>query len=110
MISYKVSLPPPLSLAESRNDEDEEMPVSIPIEMEIEVTILEDTDEEGLYQDTTTLLKHFDFSKVKNMKDDSDLKEMNGGRRSISKGVRKGYEFRGVDITVSKVISEDLGM
>ncbi len=85
------------------------MPVSIPIEMEIEITILEDTDEEGLYQDTTTLLKHFDFTKIKNMKDDRELNEMNGGRRSISKVVRKGYEFKGVDITVSTIISEDPG-
>ena len=85
------------------------MPVSIPIEMEIEVTILEDADDDGLYQDTTALLKTFDFTKIRNMKDDTDLNEMNGGRRSISQVVRKGSEFRGVDITVGKIISEDPG-
>lgn len=80
--------------------------------MDIEVTILRDTDEDELYLDTKTLLQHFDLRKVKDMKDDGASKndEEGIGKRKLSHHVRKGYEFRGVNITVSKKVSEDPGL
>jgi hypothetical protein len=79
--------------------------------MEIEVTILNDTDEDELYFDTKTLLQHFDMSKVKDMKNDvaATSEGGNGGERKLSRRVRKGYEFRGVNITVSQKVSDDPG-
>lgn len=83
------------------------MPISIPIEMEIEVTVL-GMDEDELYQDTKTLLSHFDLTKVKDMKDDKQEKE-EAANRKLQRKVRKGYEFRGVDITVSNKLILDSG-
>ena len=85
--------------------------------MEIEVTILNDTDEDELYFDTKTLLQHLDFSKVKDMKNDgaaSSGGEGGIGERKLSQQlshrVRKGYEFKGVNITVSHKVSNDPGL
>ena len=92
-------------------EDEEQTPISIPIEMDIEVTILKDTDEDELYQDTKTLLVGFDLSKVKDMKNDgreNELERENTGRK-LHHRVRKGYEFRGVDLTVSHKLLSDPG-
>ena len=92
------------------DDDDESVPISIPIEVEIEVTILNDTDEDELYEDTKALLQHLDLSKVKDMKkEQSEGEQQKGGANRKLRQVRKGYEFRGMDITVSKKLSEDPG-
>ena len=97
-------------LAAGPENEDEEMPISIPIEMEIEICIVEDTNEEDLYTDTKTLLEHLDFSKIKNMKTDAagDTAEGGVGVRFSSRA-RKGYEFRGVALTMSEKVYSDPG-
>lgn len=91
---------------DGNRESEEQMPISIPIEMEIEVTILQDTDEDDLYDMTKSFLMSFDLSKVKEMKvdgsktgqeDDVKLQRYNSRR----KRVREGYEFRGLDITMS---------
>lgn len=86
------------------------MPISIPIEMEIEICIVEDANEEDLYTDTKTLLEHLDFSKIKNMKNDNASDTTKGGvGKRFSRKVRKGYEFRGVDLTMSEKVYSDPG-
>lgn len=92
------------------HDAEDQVPISIPIEMEIELTVLEDGDEDELYQDTKSLLRHFDLSKVKNMKDgETSGRERAQSQLKLHRRVRKGYEFRGMDITMSERVYDDPG-
>lgn len=78
--------------------------------MKIEVTILHDDADEKLYDDTKTLLQHLDLSKLKDMKDHRAAlgeNEASWDKRRFSRSVRKGYEFKGVNITVSKEVMDD---
>ena len=83
--------------------------ISIPIEMEIKVAILRDTDEAELHEDTKTLIKCLDSTEVKDMETDEPASDSQGVRRTrkLSQSVRKGHEFSGINITVSKKVSED---
>ena len=98
-----------VAITENLEDEDQ-MPISIPIEMEIEVTILDNVDEDELYLDTRTLLGHLDLTKVKEVKGDDKGGDIERTESKIFKRARKGYEFRGVDITASERMLTDPGM
>ncbi len=86
------------------------MPISIPIEMDIEVTILIEDEEDDLYLCTKNFIKTFDFSKVKDIGDDSRRRGVGaefGLQKSLNKRVRQGYEMRGVDITMSDKVYDN---
>lgn len=68
------------------------------------MAILDDMDEDELYQDTRALLQKLDLTKIK------DMKSSNHGDSRLFGPVRQGYELRGVDITVSAKMREDPGM
>ena len=83
------------------------MPISIPIEMEIELSIVNAVDEDELYISTRDLLRHLDLSKVKNMNNEKNDASGSWNHSRLSKRVRQGYEFRGVDITMTDKIYDD---
>ncbi len=90
-------------------DSDDTLPISIPIEMEIEVTIL-NTDEEDLYMTTKSFIRNFDLSRIKDMKDATDDQDRDRRPSKIGRRVRQGYEYRGMDFTMSdKVYNEHEG-
>ena len=81
--------------------EDDTLPVSIPIEMEIEVTVMY-VDEDDLYQTTKMFLNNFDLSRIKDMKEATKSGQTMARQNSkICKRVRQGYEYRGMDFTMS---------
>ena len=73
------------------------------------MAILRDTDEAELHQDTKTLIKCLDLTKVKDMEADEPASDGQVVRRTrkLSLSVRKGHELRGINITVSKKVSDD---
>ena len=82
-------------------DSDDTLPVSIPIEMEIEVTILY-VDQEDLYETTKSFINNMDLSRIKDMKDATERDAGRDRRPSkIGRRVREGYEWRGMDFTMS---------
>ena len=109
------------TLVDVNSDLDDSMPISIPIEMEIQVSILS-TDQDELYASTKSLLSHFDLSKVKHMKMPNEsaentvevktenMAEMKTCQNKLSRRIRKGYEFRGVDITMSDKVYNGQGI
>jgi len=70
--------------------------------MEIEVTVLLG-DEDDLYLTTKTFLNNFDLSRIKDMKEATKSGQTTMARQNskICKRVRQGYEYRGMDFTMS---------
>ena len=98
---------------ELNTDSEETIPISIPIDMEVELTLL-NIDNDDLFKTTKSFLNTFDFSKVMDMKmgqaPTESMVDMKKCQYKLSKRIRRGYEFRGVDITMSDKFYDGHGM